>query len=183
MPDNSVKYLHQTTHTTRDDAGRVEYIGAVQDVTERELSEQALDKIRSELAHVVRATSLGALTASIAHEVNQPLSGIMTNAATGLRMLDATPPDIAGARETARRTLRDANRASGVISQLRALFSRREFTVEPLDLNEAAPPTLKLARYTAIALMSASGRGASESTTWAIGPAAAPCSAEWPVRR
>jgi PAS domain S-box-containing protein len=144
MPDNSVKYLHQTAHTTCDDAGRVEYIGAVQDVTERELSEQALDKIRSELAHVVRSTSLGALTASIAHEVNQPLSGIMTNAATGLRMLDATPPDIAGARETARRTLRDANRASDVITHLRALFSRREFAVEPLDLNEAAREVIAL---------------------------------------
>jgi signal transduction histidine kinase len=144
MPDGAVKYLHTIAHATHDADGDLEYIGAVQDVTERELSEQALDKIRSELAHVVRATSLGALTASIAHEVNQPLSGIMTNAATGLRMLDATPPDIAGARETARRTIRDANRASDVITHLRALFSRREFTVEPLDLNEAAREVLAL---------------------------------------
>jgi PAS domain S-box-containing protein len=144
MPDGAVKYLHTIAHATHDADGAVEYIGAVQDVTERELSEQALDKIRSELTHVVRATSLGALTASIAHEVNQPLSGIMTNAATGLRMLDATPPDIAGARETARRTIRDANRASDVIRQLRALFSRREFTVELLDLNEAAREVIAL---------------------------------------
>lgn len=93
---------------------------------------------------MVRATSLGALTASIAHEINQPLSGIMTNAATGLRMLDATPPDIAGARETGRRTIRNANRASDVITRLRALFSRREFTVEPLDLNEAAREVIAL---------------------------------------
>jgi signal transduction histidine kinase len=76
------------------------------------------------------------LTASIAHEVNQPLSGIITNAGTCLRMLAVDPPDVEGARETARRTLRDGNRAADVISRLRALFAKKEFTLEPLDLNE-----------------------------------------------
>ena len=89
-------------------------------------------------------TSLGVLTASIAHEVNQPLSGIITNAGTCLRMLDAAPPDIDGARETARRTIRDGNRASDVITRLRALFSKREFTLEPLDLNEATREVIAL---------------------------------------
>jgi signal transduction histidine kinase len=88
--------------------------------------------------------SLGALTASIAHEVNQPLSGIMTNAGTCLRMLDSTPPDIGGARETARRTIRDATRASDVISRLRALFSKKAFALEPLDLNEATREVVAL---------------------------------------
>ena len=108
----------------RNREGQVEYIGAVQDVTERRLTEEALGKLRSELAHVSRVTSLGALTASIAHEVNQPLSGIVTNANTCLRMLAADPPNIDGARETARRTIRDGNRASEVIKRLRALFSK-----------------------------------------------------------
>jgi len=84
------------------------------------------------------------LTASIAHEVNQPLSGIITNAGTCLRMLDAAPPDIDGARETARRTIRDGNRAADVITRLRALFGKREFTLEPLDLNEAAREVIAL---------------------------------------
>jgi signal transduction histidine kinase len=84
------------------------------------------------------------LTASIAHEVNQPLSGIITNAGTCLRMLDAAPPDIDGARETARRTIRDGNRASDVITRLRALFGKRAFTIEPLDLNEAAREVIAL---------------------------------------
>jgi signal transduction histidine kinase len=75
------------------------------------------------------------LTASIAHEVNQPLSGIITNAGTCLRMLDAVPPNLDGARETARRTIRDGNRASDVIRRLRALFRNEEFTPEPLDVN------------------------------------------------
>ena len=128
MPDHSIKYLHMVAHGSRDQDGQLEYIGAVQDVTQRRLSEEALGKARSELAHVARVTSLGALTASIAHEVNQPLSGIITNASTCLRMLAADPPNVDGARETARRTIRDGNRASDVITRLRALFSKKEVT-------------------------------------------------------
>ena len=144
MPDRSVKYLHVVAHATRDQDGRLEYIGAVQDVTERRLSEEALGKVRSELAHVARVTSLGALTASIAHEVNQPLSGIITNASTCLRMLAADPPNVDGARETARRTIRDGNRASDVITRLRALFSKKNATTESVDLNEATREVIAL---------------------------------------
>jgi signal transduction histidine kinase len=144
MPDHSVKYLHLIAHGSRDQEGRLEYIGAVQDVTQRRLSEEALGQARSELAHVARVTSLGALTASIAHEVNQPLSGIITNAGTCLRMLAAHPPNVEGARETARRTIRDGNRASEVITRLRALFSKKDATTEPVDLNEAAREVIAL---------------------------------------
>ena len=126
MPSGTVKHLHIVAHGTRDQDGQLEYIGAVQDVTQRRLSEEALGEVRSELAHVARVTSLGALTASIAHEVNQPLSGIITNASTCLRMLAADPPNVDGARETARRTIRDGNRASDVITRLRALFSKKD---------------------------------------------------------
>src|SRR5580692_356867 len=86
--------------------------------------EAALREARAELAYAARVMSLGALSASIAHEIKQPLSGIVTNASTCLRMLAADPPDFAGARETAKRTLRDGNRASDVITRLRALFTR-----------------------------------------------------------
>jgi C4-dicarboxylate-specific signal transduction histidine kinase len=105
---------------------------------------EALNRARSELAHVARVSTVSALTASIAHEVNQPLSGIITNASTGLRMLDADPPNVDGARETVRRTLRDGNRASEVITRLRALFSKKEFALEPLDLNEATREVIAL---------------------------------------
>ena len=141
-----VKYLHIVAHGTRDQGGQLEYIGAVQDVTKRRLSEEALGKVRSELAHVARVTSLGALTASIAHEVNQPLSGIITNASTCLRMLAADPPNVDGARETARRTIRDGNRASDVITRLRALFGKKDPTNEPVDLNEATREVIALLR-------------------------------------
>ncbi|HET6977100.1 MAG TPA: ATP-binding protein [Pyrinomonadaceae bacterium] len=144
MPDQSVKYLHLTAHGTRNEDSELEYIGAVQDVTRRQSSEEALGKARSELAHVARVMSLGALTASIAHEVNQPLSGIITNASTCMRMLEADPPNIDGARETVRRTIRDGHRAADVITRLRALFSRKEAVTEQLDLNEATREVIAL---------------------------------------
>jgi PAS domain S-box-containing protein len=144
MPDKEVRYLRTIAHGVRRPDGRMEYLGAVQDVTERRLSEEALGKLRSELAHVTRVTSLGAMTASIAHEVNQPLAGIITNASTSLRMLAADPPNIEGARETARRTIRDGNRAADVIARLRALFSQRATVIEPVDLNEAAREVIAL---------------------------------------
>jgi PAS domain S-box-containing protein len=143
MPDRTVKYVHIVAHC-RDDSGQREYIGAVQDVTRRRRSEEALAKVRSELAYVSRATSLGVLTASIAHEINQPLAGIITNASTCLRMLGADPPAVDGARETARRTIRDGNRAADVMTRLRALFSKKEFSLESLDLNEATREVIAL---------------------------------------
>jgi PAS domain S-box-containing protein len=144
MPDHSVKYLHMIAHGTRNEDGELEYIGAVQDVTNRRLSEEALGKARSELAHVARVMSLGALTASIAHEVNQPLSGIITNASTCMRMLDANPPNVDGARETVRRTIRDGYRASEVVTRLRALFTKKDTTIESVDLNEATREVIAL---------------------------------------
>lgn len=144
MPDRSTKYLHAVARMNRDQDGELEYIAAVQDVTARRVSEDALAKARSKLANVARVTSLGVLTAAIAHEVNQPLSGIITNASTCLRMLDADPPNLDGARETARRTIRDGIRGSDVITRLRALFSRDAYTLEPLDLNELTREVIAL---------------------------------------
>lgn len=144
MSDNRVKYLRTFGRVIRHQDGRMECLTAVQDVTERRQAEEALGKARSELAHVTRVTSLGALTASIAHEVNQPLSGIITNASTCLRMLAADPPNVDGARVTARRTIRDGNLAADVIARLRALFSKQAPTIEPVDLNEAAREVIAL---------------------------------------
>ena len=144
MPDRSIKHLHAVSHATRDQDGQLEYIAAVQDVTARRLAEEARDKARSELARVAGVMSLGTLAASIAHELNQPLSGIITNAGTCLRMLAADPPNVDGARETARRTIRDGNRASDVITRLRALYGRKDPTAELVDLNEAAREVVAL---------------------------------------
>ena len=140
----AVKHVRGVAHVVEQIEGRSMFVGALQDVTESMVTEEALSKARFELAHVARVTTVSALTASIAHEVNQPLSGILTNAGTCLRMLATDPPDIDGARETARRTIRDGNRASDVITRLRALFSKKEFTLELVDLNEATREVIAL---------------------------------------
>jgi PAS domain S-box-containing protein len=138
------KYVRGMAHVTEKIEGRPMFVGALQDVTESMVAEEALNRARSELAHVARVATLSTLTASITHEVNQPLSGIISNAGTCLRMLDANPPNVDGARETARRTIRDGHRASEVVTRLRALFKKREFTLEPLDLNEATQEVVAL---------------------------------------
>ncbi|HMF88267.1 MAG TPA: PAS domain-containing protein [Gemmatimonadaceae bacterium] len=142
----AVKYVRGVAHVIEQIEGRPMFVGALQDVTESMVAEEALNSARSDLAHVARVTTLSTLTASIAHEVNQPLSGIITNAGTCLRMLDANPPNVEGARETARRTIRDGNRASDVITRLRALFSKKEFSLESVDLNEATREVITLSR-------------------------------------
>jgi signal transduction histidine kinase len=142
--DNSVKYLRVVARQTSDRQDQLEYIVAVQDVTRRRHTEEALAKLRAELVRTARVTSLGVLTAAIAHEVNQPLAGIVTNASTCRRMLAVEPPDLEGARETARRTIRDAERASEVIKRLRALFYKKGATCESLDLNESTREVIAL---------------------------------------
>jgi PAS domain S-box-containing protein len=144
MEDESVKYLQVSSHRTHRQDGGVEYIGAIQDVTQRRLAEESVNELRSELTHMARVASLGVLTASITHEVSQPLFGIMTNASTTLRMLGADPPNLEGAMETTRRTIRDGKRASEVIVRLRELFHKKDPKIERIDLNEAAREVLML---------------------------------------
>src|SRR6267378_377017 len=144
LPDGSIKFVHLVSQTTATESGEIEYTGVIQDVTEARVAEETLGKLRAELAHVARVTILGALTASIAHEVNQPLAGIVTNASTCLRMLAADPPNVEGARETARRTIRDGERASEVIARLRALFTKKTTASGSIDLNDATREVIAL---------------------------------------
>lgn len=144
LSEHSVKYVRVVAHETRDREGLLEYIGVVQDVTPRRLCDEALGKVRAELSHVTRVSGLAALTASIAHEVNQPLSGIVINASACLSMLDAGPPDLEGARETARRTIRDGQRASDIIAKLRALFCKKSALTESVDLNSSTREVIAL---------------------------------------
>jgi PAS domain S-box-containing protein len=138
------KHVHAVGRLVERVAGRPLFIGALRDITENRRAEEAVNNLRSELAHVARVASLSTLTASITHEVNQPLSGVITNAGTCLKILEVAPVQVDAAREAARRILRDGKRAADVIARLRALFSKREFTLEPLDLNEAAREVIAL---------------------------------------
>ena len=143
-PRGAVKHLRGMARVMAQSGGRPMFIGALQDITENKLAEEALDRARSELAHAARITTLNALTASIAHEINQPLASLVTNASISFRRLNADPPNVDGARETLQRTIRDANRVSDVITRLRTLFSKKEFAFEPLDLNEATLEVIAL---------------------------------------
>ena len=128
-----------------DQQGRIlKWHGTVVDMHDWKQAQEELRNTQAELAHMTRVMTMGELTASIAHEVNQPLAGIITNASTCLRMLSADPPNVDGARETARRTIRDGNRTSEVITRLRALYSKKDATTEAMDLNEAAREVMAL---------------------------------------
>jgi PAS domain S-box-containing protein len=120
------------------------FTGFIRDISDKKRAHEELLNSQAELARMTRVVTIGQLTASIAHEVNQPLSGIITNASTCLRMLKSDPPNIDGARETAQRALRDGNRASDVITRLRTLLSKKQTDFEPLDLNEAAREVITL---------------------------------------
>jgi C4-dicarboxylate-specific signal transduction histidine kinase len=120
------------------------FTGFIRDISEKKRSEEELRHSQAELARMMRVVTIGQLTASIAHEVSQPLAGIIMNASTCFRMLKGDAPNLDGARETAQRTIRDANRASEVISRLRTLFSKKQIDVEPIDLNEAAREVIAL---------------------------------------
>ncbi|HEX4510489.1 MAG TPA: PAS domain-containing protein, partial [Burkholderiaceae bacterium] len=130
----------------RDAAGRVvKFVGATTDIDDQRRAEDAVRQGQAQLAHVARIATLNAMTASIAHEVRQPLSGIVTNASTALRLLrNGEPPDLAFIAETVCRMLRDANRASDVIARLRTMFANKEPTLVQVDLNEAAVEVISL---------------------------------------
>src|SRR6202051_3746502 len=106
MPDNSVKYVHVVAHALSDKSGRIEFVGAVMDVTERKRAEEALREAQANLARVSRVTTMGELTASLAHEIKQPIAAAFTNAKTCLRWLGRDQPDVAEAREAAARIIK-----------------------------------------------------------------------------
>ncbi len=111
---------------------------------ERNRAEQAVLQAQAELAHVTRVTTLGELTASIAHEINQPLSAIGTNADASLRWLARDSPDLEEVSKAIHRITRDAKRASAVVSRMRALFKKAPTAKEPLDINELIQEVLIL---------------------------------------
>jgi PAS domain S-box-containing protein len=144
MPDGSVKYVHVIAHGIDNQAGQLEFIGAVMDITASKRAEEKLHNAQAELAHVTRLTTLGELTASIAHEVNQPLAAVVANAEACLRWLDREPPDLAAARRSAEWVIDDGNRASEVVRRVRALANKSEIAKVPLDINEVVREAIAL---------------------------------------
>src|SRR3984893_12275175 len=153
MPDGAIKYIRVVGRPSKDDLGNFEFVGAVTDITERKRVEEelyekevSLREAQTELAHVSRVTTMGELAASIAHEVNQPLAGMVTNASASLRWLSRDSPNLDEACEAIRRIIRDGNRACDVILRMRALFKKASMTKERLDINEAIKEVVILAQ-------------------------------------
>lgn len=123
------------------------YRGVCTDVTaaiRADQAEEALRKAQIELAHVTRVTTLGELTASIAHELNQPLAAVMANADACIGWLQRSPPDLKGARRSVEWIIEDGNRASEVIRHVRALAKRTDIEKVPLDLNQVVREAVAL---------------------------------------
>jgi C4-dicarboxylate-specific signal transduction histidine kinase len=144
MPGGSVKYLRTITHVIRDLDDRLQCVGAVQDVTQHRLAEEALSKARSELARASNMTSIGALMASIAHEITQPLSAIVSNADSCLIWLAKDQPNLDQARGAAERIVKDGHRAAEVIQSIRAQARGSASEMVPVDLSRLIADTLEL---------------------------------------
>ncbi|MGD0938559.1 MAG: PAS domain S-box protein [Terracidiphilus sp.] len=120
--------------------------GAVRDVTERMRTEEALRQAQADLARINRVTTMGELTASLAHEISQPISGAMNNAKVGLRKLTADHPNLDEVRVAFARIVRDAERAAGIIARIRSQFEKGVPSQESLNVNEIIPETIALLR-------------------------------------
>ena len=144
MPDGSVKHVHVVAHPVRDHGDQLEFIGALMDVTAAKQAEEELHKTQTELAHVARVTTLGELSASIAHEVNQPLAAVVTNAEACVRWLDRETPDLDEARCAVKQIVNDGYRAGEVIRRVRALVNKVDTQKAPLDVNDVVNEVVAL---------------------------------------
>jgi PAS domain S-box-containing protein len=157
LPGGGVTYVQGSGRPVVQESGQVdEYIGVIMDITEQKRAEEELRRseanlrrVQGELAHVTRVTTMGELAASIAHEVNQPVAGVVLNGNACLRWLARLKEDsvyLGEAREALQRIIRDGNRAGEVIARIRTLFKKSETAKGPLDLNEAIREVIVLAR-------------------------------------
>ena len=151
MPDGSVKYLRVVAHALGDEAGEVSFIGAVMDVSAAKRAEEAVHDAQAALAQVTRMATLGELTAWIAHEVSQPLTGVVTNGAACLRWLDRAVPALDEARSSVVEMISDAKRAGDVVQRIRAIAKRTEPEKARLDINELIHDVARLVEREAAA--------------------------------
>jgi predicted ATPase/signal transduction histidine kinase len=135
-PDGTVKHIRVAAHAERDDPDDVYFVGAVVDLTETKRAEEALRQAQADLAHVSRVTTMGELTASLSHEVKQPIAAAVTDANTCVLWLAHDPPDIEEARAAALRVVQDGRRATDIISRIRLPFTKGRPERERVDVNE-----------------------------------------------
>jgi PAS domain S-box-containing protein len=136
MPNGAVKHLHLVAHVMTDEPDNLQFVGAAMDVSAAKQAQERLQQAQAELAYVTRVTTLGELTASIAHEVNQPLAAIVTFGEAGLRFLARDPPHLDEVRDALKRVIGDGKRAAEIVQHIRALTRRSEPRTGRVDLNE-----------------------------------------------
>ena len=145
--DGRYRWFLIRDNSLRDEQGRVvRWYGTRTDIEDRKQAEEAYSKAQAELAHITRIITMGELAASIAHEVNQPLSGVVINGNTCLRWLATNPPNLDEAREAARRIVRDGKRAGDVVARIRALATKSSSNKGRVNINEAIQDVVGLTR-------------------------------------
>jgi len=147
MPDGSVRHIHTVAHIVPNEAGQLELNGAVMDITAAKQAEEELHKTRTELAHVARVTTVGELSASIAHEINQPLTSIVTRANAALRWLSLENPNPEKMQEILRQILEAGHRASDVVASVRAMFNKEPLDNSTVDINKVIRSVLPLVYF------------------------------------
>jgi PAS domain S-box-containing protein len=139
-PDGTVKHIHGIGHPVLGPSGElVQVVGTMVDITERKRADEAREKLRQlevDFAHINRVSTMGELTASLAHEIKQPIGAAVTNAEAALRLLDRDHPDIAEAREAALEMVKDARRAADIIDRVRSLYQKGSSQPEPIEVND-----------------------------------------------
>jgi PAS domain S-box-containing protein len=135
MADGSVKHIHVVAHVMSENGHGRQYVGAIMDITETKLAQEQLQQAQANLAHVARATMLGQLTASIGHEVNQPLAAIVTNGEAAIRYLRRDPPELDEIRDALTSMIAEGKRASEIVKRIRSLIQRADVQNAPLDIN------------------------------------------------
>ena len=147
LDDGSIRNIHALGHPVKNETGNlVEFVGTHMDITERKQAEEALRQAQADLAHVSRVTTMGELTASLAHEVKQPIAAACTNANTCLRWLVGDTPNIEEARAAAMRIVKDGKRAAEIISRVGLLFKKGTPQHELVDVNEVIGEMIVLLR-------------------------------------
>src|SRR5580700_5670285 len=150
LPGGAIKYVRSTGHPVRNISGDLlEYVGTSIDVTERKRADEERERLRqvqADLAHLSRVTTMGELTASLAHEIRQPISAAVTNAKTCLRWLRRDDPDVAEACEAASRLIKDVTRAADIIGRISSLFKKDAPQRELVDVNELVGEMIVLLR-------------------------------------
>jgi len=144
LPGGAVRHVHVLAEISQDEYGECEYLGAITDITARIEAEQQLHASQNQLAHAARVSTLGELAASVAHEVNQPLTAILANAKAARRWLGRAEPDVGEAMAALDGIVQSSERASQVIRRIRAMARRSDPEHRPIDINQLVQETLEL---------------------------------------